>query len=406
MNFSKKIFFIIMLAAGLFLAGQPLLAQGQESANLYLFYNRNCPHCQNEKVFLKKLEASYGQKLTVQQFEVGVKETDKELLKAVQDIYQFELTGVPLTIIGDQLITGYLNDETTGEQIKQYLEQCLEAGCSDKLGEYLKNRPAEKSAAPKPAELNPSLPKAVKLPFLGQIETKDLSLPVLTIVIAAFDGFNPCAMWVLVFLIGLLLGLPNRKRRWLLGLVFLAASGAVYFIFMAAWLKLFLFIGFIAIIRIIIGLVALFSGGYNLREYWLKRTDYCKVTTNESRRRIFDRLKAITQKQSLWWALLGIILLAFSVNLVELICSIGLPAVYTQILSLSNLAAWQYYGYLLLYILIFMLDDIIVFTIAMITLEVTGLSGKYSRFSYLVGGLVMLLVGLLLIFKPNWLTFG
>jgi hypothetical protein len=151
-----------------------------------------------------------------------------------------------------------------------------------------------------------------------------------------------------------------------------------------------------------------FGGGgvYNLREYFINKESGCKVTGDEKRQRVFEKLKAITQKQQFWLALGGIIILAGAVNLVELICSAGLPVVFTQILALSNLAKWQYYLYMLLYIFIFMLDDLIVFIVAMVTLKMTGITTKYTRLSHLIGGILMLIIGLLLIFKPEWLMFG
>ena len=114
----------------------------------------------------------------------------------------------------------------------------------------------------------------------------------------------------------------------------------------------------------------------------------------------------VVEKKRLWLALSGIILLAFTVNLVELLCSAGFPAIYTQILTLNHLAIWQYYGYLLLYIFFFMLDDLAIFIIAMLTLHLTGISTKYSRWSNLIGGILMVIIGLLLIFKHQWLMFG
>ena len=240
---------------------------------------------------------------------------------------------------------------------------------------------------------------------MGQVKIRALSLPALTIAIGLMDGFNPCAMWVLMFLISLLLGMKNRRRMWLLGGTFILVSGLVYFLFMAAWLNLLIFLGFLTIVRLVIGGVALVTGGYNLREYWIHRPG-CKVVKSESRRRIFEQLKAITQKPSLFMALGGIILLAFAVNLVELLCSVGLPAVYTQVLTLSALPILQYYLYLVAYVFFFMLDDLLVFLIAMLTLRAVGLSDKYSRFSSLIGGLIILIIGLLIIFKPGWLMFG
>lgn len=251
-----------------------------------------------------------------------------------------------------------------------------------------------------------TIPSTITVPVFGEIKTKNLSLPLFTILLGALDGFNPCAMWTLLFLISLLLGMKDRKRMWILGSAFIVASASVYFLFMAAWLNLLLFIGFILWIRVIVGLVALAGGGYNLKEYFTNKEAGCKVTGTEKRQRVFEQLKKITQQKSFYLALGGIIILAFAVNLVELICSAGLPVVFTQVLALSNLAKWQYYAYMLLYIFIFMLDDLFVFFAAMLTLQMTGVTTKYTRLSHLIGGILMLIIGLLLIFKPEWLMFG
>ena len=175
---------------------------------------------------------------------------------------------------------------------------------------------------------------------------------------------------------------------------------------MAAWLNFILFIGMVNWVRMLIGLVALLGGGYSLREFWVNKNGSCKVTNKGNRKEVFEKLKMITKKKSFWLAIGGIILLAFAVNLVEAICSAGIPAVYTQILSLNNLSTLEYYLYILLYIFFFMLDDLIVFFVAMTTLRMTGANSKYSRLSSLIGGVLMVLVGLLLIFKPEWLMFG
>ena len=220
------------------------------------------------------------------------------------------------------------------------------------------------------------------------------------------DGFNPCAMWTLVFLISLLLGMKDKKRMWILGTTFIIASAGVYFLFMAAWLNLILFLGFIIWIRIAIAALAFYGGIYHLKEFFTEKDATCKVTGTESRQKVFARLKEIVHENSFLWAMGGIILLAGAVNLVELICSAGLPAIYTQVLALNNLAKWQYYLYIVGYIFFFMLDDLIVFFVAITTLQMTGLTTKYTRASKLIGGILMLIIGLLLMFKPEWLMFG
>ena len=250
------------------------------------------------------------------------------------------------------------------------------------------------------------MPEKINLPIIGEIETRDFSLPVLTVLIAGLDGFNPCAMWVLLFLISLLLGMEDKKRMWILGTAFIVSSAFVYFLFMSAWLNLFLFLGFVLWVRVVIGLVALVAGGYNLKEYFTNKAGVCKVTSGKKRQKVFEKLKNIIYEKQFWLALVGIIILAFAVNLVELICSAGLPAVYTQILALTPMAKWQYYAYLGLYIFIFMLDDLLVFFVAMTTLQITGMTTKYTRVSHLIGGILMLVMGILLLFKPEWLMFG
>jgi hypothetical protein len=193
---------------------------------------------------------------------------------------------------------------------------------------------------------------------------------------------------------------------WILGGVFIATSAGIYFLFMTAWLNLLLFLGFIFWVRLLVGIVALAAGYFNLKEYFSNRSEVCKVTSSKHRQRVFQKLKDITQQQKFWLALGGIIALAFVVNLVELICSASLPVVYLQVLTLNNIPTWQYYLFILLYIFIFMLDDLIVFFAAMTTLQVTGMTGRYSRLSHLLGGMAMIIIGLLVILKPEWLMFG
>jgi hypothetical protein len=213
-------------------------------------------------------------------------------------------------------------------------------------------------------------------------------------------------MWVLVFLIGLLLGLNDRFRMWSYGAAFLLTSGAVYFLFMAAWLNLFLFLGSLAWIRLVVGLFALGAGTYYLREFVRNPDAACRVTTAGERQRVMDRLRRAVSDRSFLMAILGIMALAVAVNLIELLCSAGIPAVYTQVLALSDLSPLAYYAHLALYIAVFMLDDTVIFVAAMLTLQATGLAMSYSRWSHLIGGMVLFVIGLLLVLKPEWLAIA
>jgi hypothetical protein len=257
-----------------------------------------------------------------------------------------------------------------------------------------------------PAKREARIPEAVRLPLIGEVRTAHLSLPALTALLAAADGFNPCAMWVLVFLLGLLAGMKDRARMWLLGIAFVAASAFVYLLILGAWLNVLLLASAVSFVRLTIGLVALAGGGYYLKEFMTNADMKCEVTASERRRRILERLKALAQEPGLAPALAGIVLLAFAVNVVEFLCSAGIPAVFAQVLALSDLAPWGYFGYLVLYVAVFMLDDLVVLVVALKTLEVTGLTTRYARWSNAVGGAALLAIGALLILRPEWLAFA
>jgi hypothetical protein len=200
--------------------------------------------------------------------------------------------------------------------------------------------------------------------------------------------------------------MKDRARMWLLGIAFVAASALVYLLILGAWLNVLLLAGSIAFVRVAIGIVALAGGGYYLKEFVTNADMKCEVTAPERRRRVLERLKALAQRPDLVPALAGIVLLAFAVNVVEFLCSAGIPAVFAQVLALSNLAPWEYAGYLVLYVAVFMLDDLVVLVAALKTLEVTGLTTRYARWSNAIGGLALLAIGALLIFRPEWLAFA
>jgi len=398
---------IILFFITLFFPLQHIFAQEpNKDANIYFFWGEGCPHCEKEKPFLDKMKQKYPQ-LKIHEFEVWNSADNRRLMMEFGEELNANINGVPFTVIGEHYVIGWLDEKNTGAQIEDAIKCTLNNNCRDIGSELMGNNLiAEKQQEDKTLKTPPSIPETMTLPLIGEIKTKNLSLPIFTILLGALDGFNPCAMWTLLFLISLLLGMKDKKRMWILGSAFIVASASVYFMFMAAWLNLILFIGLVVWVRIIIGLIALIGGGYNLKEYFTNPEAGCKITGEEKRQKVFEKLKNITHQKSFYLALGGIIILAFAVNLVELICSAGLPAVYTQILALSHLAKWQYYFYILLYIFIFMLDDLIIFFIAMTTLRMTGITTKYSRWSHLIGGIVMLIIGLLLIFKPGLLMFG
>lgn len=402
-----KFFAVLLLFV---FAIKPILAQ--EKPNIYFFWGEGCPHCAAEKTYLKSLKEKYPE-IDIYDFEIYNSAVNRNYFTKIGEELNTDISGVPLTIIGDKPMIGFSNT-LTPEEIENRIIFCIKNSCPDLVAKIVNINP-KPVFTPVPSEKptqsptqipTEKTPDKIELPILGVISLKNLSLPIITIILGFLDGFNPCAMWTLLFLISLLLGMENKKRRWVLGSVFIATSAFVYFLFMAAWLNLILFIGFIVWVRILIGLVAIAGGGFNLKSFFTNKEGGCEVAGDEKRQAVFEKLKNITQQKKFLIAMGGIILLAFAVNLVELICSAGLPVIFTQILTLSSLAKWQYYLYMALYIFVFMLDDLFVFFAAMITLEATGITTKYSRITKLIGGMLMIAIGLALIFKPELLMFG
>lgn len=399
-NVAKLIVITFITIFGLFLTPT---ASAQEEVNLYFFWGKGCPHCAKEEELLKYFQTKYSY-LRVHSFEVYTNFQNMNYLQQIGKKLGARVDGVPFTIIGDKTFVGFLETMSPSE-LANRIEECGRKKCPDSVGEIVgvTKEPTSEEQLPKDEEKEK---KIIDVPFLGKIDAMDFSLPALTVIIGILDGFNPCAMWVLVFLISLLLGMQNRKRMFILGTAFIVSSAAVYFMFMAAWLNLLIFLGFIIWVRVVIAVFAVGGGLYHLREYWKNKDGACKVTGGEEKQKTFAKLKGLVQHNSFWLALGGIVLLAGMVNLVELICSAGFPAIYTQVLALNNLPTWQYYLYILGYVFFFMLDDLVVFFAAMITLRMTVLSGKYSRYSNLIGGILMVIIGFLLIFKPEFLMFG
>jgi len=399
-------FFILLIIGYFFLQTKNVFAnenpsentesiENQEPVVVKLFWGVGCPHCRAAESFLDSIQHNYSN-LVIEKYEVYYNKKNQDLMKKEAERLGIDVKGVPFIVIGNEYSTGYQSDSTTGEQLIVLIED------TQKKGQVH----AEENSNKNQIDQQSDIPDSIAIPLLGEVKTSSLSLPVFTMVIAAIDGFNPCAMWTLLFLISLLLGMEDRRRMWLLGSVFVVTSGLVYFLFLSAWLQFFSFFGYVRWLQIGIGTLALALGGYYLWDFWNNHTGGCRVTNNENRKKVFLQLKELTQKKQLIIALVGIVGLAIAVNLVELICSAGLPAIYTQVLSLSNLLWWQYYLYLLLYIFIFMLDDLFIFFTAMITLKAIGTESKYAKFSHCFGGIILLLIGLLLLLKPDLLMFG
>ncbi len=365
-----------------------------------LFWEPGCPFCGRAKQFFEARPETRGW-LKVRLIDVSASPDARENFLRATRLFGIKRPGVPLVVVGNRHFLGFDSADGIGRKILEAADACRKRSCPT-LDQLLSGAPGSVGRV---ENKSATRPPSITLPLIGPVNTSTLSLPALTIVLAAIDGFNPCAMWVLVFLVGLLVGVQDRVRMWILGGAFLLTSGVVYFGFLAAWLNVFLFLGALIWVRLIVGIVAIGSGAYYLHAFAVDAAAECRVTNPSQRQRIMTALRTSVSEKRFLAAIAGIVVLAAAVNLIELLCSAGIPAVFTDLLTLSNLPLWQYYAYLLLYVGVFMLDDLIIFATAMVTLQATSMTNQYLRYSHLIGGIGMLTIGALLLFAPEWLTF-
>ena len=299
----------------------------------------------------------------------------------IEDEPEFPITIITISenqvFIDGWVSGGWESEETTGKAIEDALQQCLAGNCPPPAGE----EPTHK----------------IKLPIIGEIDPADYSLLTLAIILGLVDGFNPCAMWVLVYLISLIATLRDRKRIWLIVGSFVLASGVLYFLFMTAWLNAFLLVGYVKPVTIVIGLVALGGGILQVKEVIeTKGAIVCKVTDEESRKKTMTRIQKIVSSPITLGTIVGIVALAFVVNSIEFVCSAAVPAIFTRVLSLASLSTPQYYGYILLYVLFFMLDDLVIFSTAAFALT-SRMGDRYAKYSRPIGAAILIILGLLLL---------
>lgn len=348
--------------------------------NIYFFHKTSCPHCKKEGKLLDSLEQKY-ENINIYRFEVSGDSQNAKYLDEVKKLFDETSGGVPYTVIGTETFLGY--NSYVGEKLEKTIQNYLDI---------------KKETEQEKATFN--------LPIVGKTDAKEVSIPFVAILLGVIDGFNPCAMWVLLFLINMFIDMKDKKKMFILGYTFLFTSALVYFLSMLG-ISVVLNVTAVKQIQILIALVALVAGVLNIRTYIKTRNDTgCHVVDDKKRKKMVKRVIKITKQESMLLALIGVIALAASVNLVELACSLGFPAIFSEILALNNVTGPLRVLYLIIYVFFYMIDDLIVFTIAVSTFTIAAKSTKYTKYVNLIAGIIMILIGTLLIFKPEWVMFN
>ncbi len=387
----------------LILIVSPVSVQAEVEDNIIIHYFQNeyCDSCQETKEFFN--EYYVGQdNITIIYYDTFDTE-DRLLMEDVLAFYDARYE-TPTIVVGGTLIQGSKPIESYLDSVINYYQnQIAYIDVVEKI--QLNEGNLNQSDIIQLDQIIDDDELTFDLPIFGTINLTSFSLLLGAVFIGLIDGFNPCAMWVLVFLITMLINLKDRKRIWILGMTFILTSGVVYYVIMMAWFQLVNYIIWLRTFQVIIGILAVVFAYISIKHYWNQRQKDigCEVTTSETKKRIMNKIKSVIGTNNIWLAVLGIITIAITVNFIELACSAGLPAVYTSMLAYQNIGQFQSAMYLLVYVFFFVLDDLLIFAIAIITFKVTGISNKYTKYSNLIGGLIMLFIGLSLVFFPQLL---
>lgn len=366
------------------LIAAPAASPESATPELVVYVREGCPHCASAKRFLDALQAE-APGLRIELRPVETPAYAHELIERSQAAGVWP-PGVPTFVIGDTLLVGF-DDE--GQRAAQLREQLLGKATPPSAA-------APASSPAPPADAAPAL-----LPDWLDVST--VGLPAFTLALGLLDGFNPCAMWVLLFLLSLLVRLNDRRRMALIAGTFVLVSGLIYYAFMAAWLNLFLLVGFGTTVRVTLALIALLFAALNLKDGLFGLQGPSLSIPAVAKPSIYARVRALLTPARLSASLLGVAALAMLVNTVELLCTAGLPAIYTTVLTQQVESVGLRYAYLTLYIAGYIADDSLMVALAVSALGSRRLSERTGRALKLVSGMVMLVLALALMFKPDWL---
>lgn len=411
MKLKTLLFGLVLGVVGLTTPLALAVDQPTDTVRIEVFERDTCGHCQDEKEFLNKLQKERGD-LIVIYHDIG-ESIHKEHFLQLTELEELPKV-TPITIIDSVILQGFDTEKTTGQKIRALVdnakgkpqltfEEFIAAGGSSHI------ETTDATCDIEGEEIGCAAEEAdfwVTVPFVGPVNVSKYSLPVLSVILGFVDGFNPCAMWVLVLFLTILMEAGSRRRMFEMAGLFIFAEAVMYYLILNVWMTAWDFVGLDAIVTPIVGTVAVAAGGYFLYQFY-KADTTCKVGSLETKRKTSERIKHYATAPLTIAAAFGILGVAFSVNIIEFACSVGIPQTFTKVLDLNYLSWGGKQIYNAIYILMYMVDDLVIFSIALYSFDKIGLTThKYTRASHLIGGTLMVVLGLILLLKPTLLVFG
>ena len=385
--------------------------QGTPIIHLYFFWSATCPHCQNALPFIQALPEQLPW-LSIHDHPLSGSPANLETYISHAKKMHLQRIAVPGFMFCQRLETGFNDIATTGQFLIEELKHCY----NNRLlaaRHNISTQPGATSKRPeditdKPFTFDPDNDEkhtnSAPLPVVGSIDTQRWSLPMLTLVLAGLDAFNPCAFFVLLFLLSLLAHAHSRMRMLIIGGVFVFFSGFIYFIFMAAWLNVFMFSGELRVATTLAALLAIFVGIVNSKDFFWYKKGISLSIPESAKPNLYRRMRGIISSGSMAAMLASTVVLAIVANSYELLCTAGFPMVYTRALTMQHLSTFDYYAYLIAYNIIYIIPLAVIVAVFTYTLGSHKLSEFGGRVLKLISGYMMLALGLLLLFSPELLA--
>jgi glutaredoxin len=414
----KLLAFLLAVAAIMLpmtLNASPLRDTG-EPVTIYFFWGDGCPHCASAKPFLAGLTQKYP-RVELRDYEVWNHPENQEPLIKMAAKFGFEPTAVPTIFIGTRYWVGYAEDPFARE-IETYVASCALSGCPDAgAGVLTPARPDPAAAAAEPAAVPPpgtlesvvtevapgaNQATSLSLPLIGSVQLGNRSLALSTALIAFVDGFNPCSLWVLSVLLALSLRTGSRKKVLIIGLVFLTVTSLVYALFIAGLFTMFTVISFVGWIQIVVAVVALFFAAVNIKDYFWYKEGVSFTIADEQKPGLYRNMRRVLAAGDSLPALVGAtVVMAAGASLVEFTCTAGFPVLWTNLLASQQVAAGTFIVLLALYMAIYQLDELAIFSVAVLSLRASKLEEKHGRILKLIGGTLMLTLAAVMLFNPK-----
>ena len=407
----SAIAWMVVLAIGLWnlpVQAAPVIRPAAQTypVAIYFFWGDGCPHCAEQKPFLQDLARRYPS-IEIHDYEVWYNAENQQLFRKMSTAFGFDPHGVPTTFIGNRYWEGF--SAQIGDSIEATVKECAANGCPNAGVGIIPGIQETPLTPDTPADSNPQSGRpqsgneaVLNLPLLGTVDLATQSLAVSTGLIAFVDGFNPCSIWVLSILLGLTLHTGSRKKVLIIGLVFLTVTSLVYVLFIAGLFTLFTFVSFLGWIQAVVAVIALFFAAVNIKDYFWYKEGISFTIADEKKPGIYKSIRRVMNAgDSLWGLLSATVVMSAGVSLVEFACTAGFPVLWTNLLAAQDVSPVTFGLLLFLYMLIYQIDELAIFLVAVFTLKSSKLEEKHGRILKLIGGTLMLTLAAVMLINPS-----